>query len=50
MTQARQVADIPLERIEVLNPRDRNRRVFQELVSSIQALGLKKPKIGRAHV
>ena len=43
MTQARQVADIPLERIEVLNPRDRNRRVFQELVSSIQALGLKKP-------
>ena len=29
--------------IDVLNPRSRNRRVFQELVTSIANLGLKKP-------
>ena len=34
---------IPVNEITVLNPRSRNRRIFNELVASIQRLGLKKP-------
>src|SRR6266849_4645565 len=34
---------IPLERIEVLNPRERNNKVFDEIVANIKAIGLKKP-------
>ena len=34
---------IPTDAITVLNPRVRNKRIFNELVSSIQHLGLKKP-------
>lgn len=34
---------IPVERIRVLNPRDRNAQVFEEIVGNIKALGLKKP-------
>ena len=34
---------IPIDQITVLNPRSRNRRIFNELVASIQRLGLKKP-------
>ena len=34
---------IPISEITVLNPRLRNRRVFAELVSSIDGVGLKKP-------
>ncbi|MES2229544.1 MAG: hypothetical protein V4540_17515, partial [Pseudomonadota bacterium] len=34
---------IPLERIEVLNPRERNSRVFEQIVGNIQSIGLKKP-------
>jgi ParB family transcriptional regulator, chromosome partitioning protein len=34
---------IPIEEINVLNPRERNRRHFQKLVASIENLGLKKP-------
>lgn len=34
---------IPIAAIEVLNPRSRNRKVFEELVDSIAKLGLKKP-------
>jgi ParB family chromosome partitioning protein len=34
---------IPIRDITVLNPRSRNKRVFQELVTSIAHLGLKKP-------
>ena len=34
---------LPLASITVLNPRSRNRRVFNELVASISKLGLKKP-------
>jgi ParB family chromosome partitioning protein len=34
---------IPLERIDVLNPRDRNNRMFEQIVSNIQNIGLKKP-------
>ncbi|CUW37166.1 Plasmid partitioning protein [Magnetospirillum sp. XM-1] len=34
---------VPVESIAVLNPRVRNKRIFQELVTSIARLGLKKP-------
>lgn len=34
---------IPVDQITILNPRTRNRRIFGELVTSIQRLGLKKP-------
>ena len=36
---------IPLDRIEVLNPRERNSRVFEQIVGNIQSIGLKKPII-----
>ena len=39
----REVRMIPIDRIDVLNPRERNTRVFKEIVSNIQAIGLKKP-------
>ncbi|MDO8930934.1 MAG: plasmid partitioning protein RepB C-terminal domain-containing protein [Rhodocyclaceae bacterium] len=34
---------IPVDRIDVLNPRDRNARLFGEIVGNIKAVGLKKP-------
>jgi ParB family chromosome partitioning protein len=34
---------VPVDRITVLNPRARNKRVFNELLTSIANLGLKKP-------
>ena len=34
---------VPIDRIRVLNPRDRNSQVFEEIVDNIKALGLKKP-------
>lgn len=34
---------IPLDRIEVLNPRERNQRKFNVIVDNIGAVGLKKP-------
>jgi ParB family chromosome partitioning protein len=34
---------IPVAAVTVLNPRSRNKRIFQELVTSIANLGLKKP-------
>jgi ParB family transcriptional regulator, chromosome partitioning protein len=37
---------IPLNRIEVLNPRERNSRVFEQIVGNIQSIGLKKPLTG----
>ena len=37
------VEQIPVELIDVLNPRARNRKVFKEIVGSIAHLGLKKP-------
>ena len=37
------VQTIPVRAITVLNPRVRNKRIFQELVTSISHLGLKKP-------
>ena len=43
MSAERQIEEIPIADIDILNPRQRNRKVFQELVESIRALGLKKP-------
>ena len=37
------IRQIAIDRIDVLNPRERNQKVFQELVQSIRLLGLKKP-------
>jgi ParB family chromosome partitioning protein len=34
---------IPIERIHVLNPRLRNKRVFKEIVENITKIGLKRP-------
>ncbi|MYM41913.1 ParB/RepB/Spo0J family partition protein [Duganella qianjiadongensis] len=34
---------IPLEKIDVLNPRERNNRMFEQIVINIRSLGLKKP-------
>ena len=34
---------IPIDRIEVLNSRDRNMKVFEEIVDNIRVIGLKKP-------
>ena len=34
---------IPVDQIVVLNPRDRNGRVFEEIVGNIKKIGLKKP-------
>jgi len=38
-----EISMIPVHAINVLNPRARNRKVFNELVNSIAHLGLKKP-------
>lgn len=38
-----EVRMIPIDQIDVLNPRDRNKRVFEEIVGNIKAIGLKKP-------
>lgn len=40
---AERVHDVPLDLIDVLNPRERKQKVFQDLVASIRVLGLKKP-------
>lgn len=34
---------IPIDQIEVLNPRERNGRIFDEIVGNIKNIGLKKP-------
>jgi ParB family chromosome partitioning protein len=34
---------VPIERVEVLNSRDRNMKVFEEIVENIRTIGLKKP-------
>lgn len=34
---------IPIDQIDVLNTRDRNKRVFDEIVGNIKTIGLKKP-------
>lgn len=37
------VEHIPVDRINVVNPRLRNQRVFKEIVANIEQLGLKRP-------
>jgi ParB family chromosome partitioning protein len=37
------VTMVPIDRIEVLNSRDRNMKVFEEIVENIRTIGLKKP-------
>lgn len=34
---------VPIERITVINPRVRNKRIFKEIISNIGEIGLKKP-------
>ena len=34
---------IPIDRITVINPRVRNKKIFKEIISNIAELGLKKP-------
>ncbi len=46
MTKSQQTPNvemIPVDRITVLNPRDRNKKVFRQIVDSISKVGLKKP-------
>ena len=43
MSSGRLIQEIPIGDIDILNPRQRNKKVFLELVESIRALGLKKP-------
>jgi len=43
MSKGATIREIEISAIEVLNPRERNQKVFQELVESIRVLGLKKP-------
>ena len=40
---------IPIDRIEVLNPRARNKRLHREIVDNINAVGLKRPVTVRRH-
>jgi ParB family chromosome partitioning protein len=42
-TPAQRIEMIPLDRVTVINPRVRNRRVFSEIVESIALVGLKRP-------
>ncbi|WEY37737.1 ParB N-terminal domain-containing protein [Paraburkholderia sp. SUR17] len=41
--QPAEVRMVPIDQIDVINPRERNSRVFEEIVSNIKAIGLKKP-------
>jgi ParB family transcriptional regulator, chromosome partitioning protein len=43
MKEVLEIRMVPVDAITVLNPRARNKRIFQELVTSIAHLGLKKP-------
>ncbi len=38
-----QIEMIPVDQISVLNPRERNKKIFQEIVTSISQVGLKRP-------
>jgi ParB family chromosome partitioning protein len=40
---AGEIRIIPIEQIDVLNTRERNSKVFEEVVNNIKTLGLKKP-------
>ncbi|GAB3261402.1 ParB/RepB/Spo0J family partition protein [Chitinimonas naiadis] len=38
-----QIRMIPIDHVEVANPRERNGKIFDEIVGNIKAIGLKKP-------
>ena len=40
---SQQIEMIPISRINVLNPRSRNKRQHREIVNNIEAIGLKRP-------
>jgi len=40
---AQQVEMIPIDRINILNPRERNKQVFKQIVNNIAQIGLKRP-------
>jgi ParB family transcriptional regulator, chromosome partitioning protein len=42
-TSQKQVTLIATDRIRILNPRERNRRTFEEMVANIARIGLKRP-------
>jgi ParB family chromosome partitioning protein len=41
--EAQAIEMIPVERITVINPRVRNKKIFKEIISNIAEIGLKKP-------
>jgi ParB family chromosome partitioning protein len=41
--QMGEIRMVPIDQIEVINPRERSSRVFEEIVGNIKAIGLKKP-------
>lgn len=41
--QPGEIRMVPVSQIEVINPRERNARVFHEIVDNIKTIGLKKP-------
>jgi ParB family transcriptional regulator, chromosome partitioning protein len=43
MDSAQPIEIIPVNAIDVVNPRVRNRRIFKEIVTSVAELGLKRP-------
>ncbi|MGJ7039544.1 ParB-like chromosome segregation protein Spo0J [Shinella sp. BE166] len=40
---AQKVEMIPLDKIVIVNPRDRNKKLFKEIVANIGQIGLKRP-------
>ncbi len=40
--QLGEIRMVPVAQIEVINPRERNGRVFKEIVDNIKTIGLKK--------
>ena len=43
MDSAQSIEIIPVNAIDIVNPRVRNRRIFKEIVTSVAELGLKRP-------
>src|ERR1700736_4456160 len=43
MGSGQSIEIIPVNAIDVVNPRARNRRIFKEIVTSVAELGLKRP-------
>ena len=41
--KVKKIKMVPIDRIDVLNPRTRNKRQHREIVDSIKTVGLKRP-------